>query len=172
MLLRVLEQVLTGLGCLTAVFAGAVWSSRLNRRRATHRIVKRWGTVLCAVLVAIGVVSMWVEAGWLMPSGRSVWLWHGNLSTEMAPPGMVVGSFRWTTEFSWSFLTIPGLQVFPGSWTARMPIWSCIAIVAAPTICAWWKPRRRAGLCGRCRYDLSGNTTGVCPECGTKLEQA
>lgn len=28
----------------------------------------------------------------------------------------------------------------------------------------WW--RRRGGRCGECGYDLRGNTSGVCPECG------
>ncbi len=27
--------------------------------------------------------------------------------------------------------------------------------------------RRRRGLCGRCGYNLEGNVTGVCPECGS-----
>lgn len=30
--------------------------------------------------------------------------------------------------------------------------------------------RRRRGLCVKCAYNLTGNTTGVCPECGTKCE--
>jgi uncharacterized paraquat-inducible protein A len=29
--------------------------------------------------------------------------------------------------------------------------------------------RRRRGLCVKCGYDLTGNTSGVCPECGTPL---
>ena len=27
--------------------------------------------------------------------------------------------------------------------------------------------RRRRGLCVRCGYDLTGNVSGTCPECGT-----
>lgn len=27
--------------------------------------------------------------------------------------------------------------------------------------------RRQMGLCARCGYDLMGNTSGICPECGT-----
>jgi hypothetical protein len=27
------------------------------------------------------------------------------------------------------------------------------------------------GKCGQCEYDLTGNTTGVCPECGWKIPQ-
>lgn len=26
-----------------------------------------------------------------------------------------------------------------------------------------------AGRCGRCGYDLTGNASGVCPECGTRV---
>ncbi len=31
--------------------------------------------------------------------------------------------------------------------------------------------RRRKGLCTKCGYDMTGNTSGVCPECGTKVER-
>ena len=27
------------------------------------------------------------------------------------------------------------------------------------------------GVCQNCTYDLTGNVSGVCPECGTKIEQ-
>ena len=30
--------------------------------------------------------------------------------------------------------------------------------------------RRMRGMCTRCGYDLTGNTSGVCPECGTTIE--
>jgi hypothetical protein len=29
--------------------------------------------------------------------------------------------------------------------------------------------RNRAGLCATCNYNLTGNTSGVCPECGTAI---
>lgn len=29
--------------------------------------------------------------------------------------------------------------------------------------------RHRPRPCPRCRYDLTGNVSGICPECGTKL---
>ena len=36
-----------------------------------------------------------------------------------------------------------------------------------------WKHRKRQGntACTVCGYDLTGNTSGVCPECGTEVEQ-
>ena len=30
--------------------------------------------------------------------------------------------------------------------------------------------RRERGLCTHCRYDLTGNESGVCPECGTEVQ--
>ena len=33
-----------------------------------------------------------------------------------------------------------------------------------------WR-RRREGRCVTCGYNLTSNTTGVCPECGTQVEQ-
>ncbi len=35
-------------------------------------------------------------------------------------------------------------------------------------------PRQRRvqhGRCKKCRYNLTGNVSGVCPECGTKIER-
>ena len=29
--------------------------------------------------------------------------------------------------------------------------------------------RRKKGLCVHCAYNLTGNVTGVCPECGNKI---
>lgn len=29
------------------------------------------------------------------------------------------------------------------------------------------KPPAPAGFCAQCGYDLTGNTSGICPECGT-----
>jgi hypothetical protein len=62
----------------------------------------------------------------------------------------------------------------PCSETHRVtiPIWSLTALAATPPalggIGFCWKRRRGArGLCTTCAYDLTGNESGVCPECGT-----
>jgi len=43
-----------------------------------------------------------------------------------------------------------------------------IAFVRGPLRC--WR-RRRHGLCLKCGYNLTGNLSGVCPECGTKVDR-
>jgi len=41
---------------------------------------------------------------------------------------------------------------------------------------AWWRcavsKRQGPGICGKCQYDLTGNVSGVCPECGTPVPKA
>jgi len=42
--------------------------------------------------------------------------------------------------------------------------------VAIPTILLWWRDRPfPAGHCQQCGYDLTGNVSGRCPECGTAV---
>ncbi len=57
----------------------------------------------------------------------------------------------------------------------RAPLWSLVAFFATyPTIAfirgplRTWR-RRRRGRCVSCGYDLTGNVSGVCPECGNEF---
>jgi len=49
-----------------------------------------------------------------------------------------------------------------------IPLWLLFLTSVLPTGVLWNRDRRRArpGLCSRCGYDLKGNLSGVCPECG------
>ena len=48
--------------------------------------------------------------------------------------------------------------------------WLPLTLVAVPTLFLWWKDRALPpGLCTHCRYNLTGNTSGICPECGTVI---
>jgi hypothetical protein len=52
-----------------------------------------------------------------------------------------------------------------------VPLWTPFLLVAIPTAILWWRDRRRfrQGHCQHCGYDLTGNVSGVCPECGTAV---
>jgi hypothetical protein len=60
-------------------------------------------------------------------------------------------------------------------WGATLPLWLIAIVGAALAILAIRRARhvremqRRAGRCVACGYDLTGNISGICPECGTKV---
>jgi hypothetical protein len=57
-----------------------------------------------------------------------------------------------------------------GADVRTIPLWIPGALAAIPTALLWRLDRRRPapGAC-RCGYDLTGNTSGRCPECGRSL---
>ena len=71
----------------------------------------------------------------------------------------------------------PGDTQYAFMFMLMFPFWAVVLLTAVlPAL--WvilWRRRRavrrraQAGLCGKCGYDLTGNTTGVCPECGTAV---
>jgi len=48
-----------------------------------------------------------------------------------------------------------------------IPCWLMLPFIALPTAFLWYRDRRQPrGHCQTCGYDLTGNVSGVCPECG------
>ena len=52
-----------------------------------------------------------------------------------------------------------------------IPLWLPLACVTLLTVVLFTRNRaqRIDGLCRKCGYDLTGNESGVCPECGTPV---
>ena len=53
----------------------------------------------------------------------------------------------------------------------NIPLYAVFAAVAVPTLLVWrfWPKPVKPGHC-RCGYDLTGNESGTCPECGQPFE--
>lgn len=49
-----------------------------------------------------------------------------------------------------------------------LPGWFAILLLGIPTGILFWLDRKRFGVgkCAACGYDLTGNKSGTCPECG------
>lgn len=52
-----------------------------------------------------------------------------------------------------------------------IPLWFVFAMVALPTVYLLYRDFRaiRPGHCRQCGYNLTGNSSGICPECGAKI---
>jgi hypothetical protein len=61
-----------------------------------------------------------------------------------------------------------------GISVAVFPVWATTFVLAAVTVVVWRRDVRRVpvGLCVCCGYDLTGNVSGRCPECGTAVAKA
>ena len=87
------------------------------------------------------IAGTWLSVLYAAAFAAYAWLWQ----REGLPPGQIIG------------ITYPLIYRF--------------LAVAIPTLLVWWfwpKPLK-PGHC-RCGYDLTGNTSGVCPECGIEVQ--
>ncbi len=72
-----------------------------------------------------------------------------------------------TASSAWMDLFL-GKMVLPMHETLIvMPGWLPVVAGLVPVTLFWWRDRRiPPGHCQRCGYDLTGNVSGRCPECG------
>ena len=105
---------------------------------------------------AASVGSNWPDRGW--HAARTRWRWQ-------RPAGTIVGGRE---PIRWSY---PKRYVQPGRISILIPLWLPLVIIALPTARVWWTDYRRPkpGHC-KCGYDLTGNVSGVCPECGQETK--
>ncbi len=81
------------------------------------------------------------------------------------PPYDVILPRTYTTNISGKNIT--------RRWTQRvtLPLWLPLLLIAIPTAFLWWRDRPpKPGHCP-CGYDLRGNESGTCPECGLETER-
>ncbi len=64
-----------------------------------------------------------------------------------------------------------GIEVPAGNKWLTIPLYVPLFIFVLPTAFLWWRDHRRPkGHCQNCGYDLTGNVSGRCPECGTPVD--
>lgn len=146
-------------------------------RKRLRSTIKWGGTVLTVLLLVVWLGSAW----WQVPlrqdgSGGAYGLGAGQLlvtwplRTGAPLRGMCVGALELRVSgFSWWFVSRHLPVVVKGSTLhlVGVPLWSLALTAGLPSAWLWLRGRRRApGLCVHCGYDLRGNASGVCPECG------
>ncbi len=116
--------------------------------------------------------GVWHYANRLSPQA----LWQGGMSGYPA-------RVNWCCGFVWQ--TYSEIHLWPGppysvshSRLVVVPCWFPAAVFALLpawlTVMRRWRRRYRLthGLCLACGYSLTGNVSGVCPECGTAVPRS
>lgn len=147
--------------------------------RKQHRL-RRWGkwagVAVCSVIIAAWCLSIsWYV---VLRVGRCEFRFGaGGIAARdlyFGIDGVVWhASSTWTATFPQRLgLGWPGVwrsEPF-GAWDAIVPFWWLLLMLGIPTAYLWWLDRRPPpGHCRACGYNLTGNVSGVCPECGENL---
>jgi len=86
--------------------------------------------------------------------------WVASHKTSTSPRKLVHFAYIWGDANS-------GLLPY---WWLILPLWMPFLLIALPTAFLWWRDRRVPPVrCQRCGYDLTGDASGVCSECGERI---
>ena len=145
------------------------------RRRGRVWRVGKWGGLAATTLI---LVACFISLRWeVMHWGDSFWagIRWGHVGCAWTDQAYLVAS-------GWRIRDIPDQKIPPwyplwyprfdrlatGTGVVDVPIWMPFLMFALPTAFLWHRDRRSfpPGACQRCGYDLTGNVSGRCPECG------
>ncbi len=140
-----------------------------------YRIVKIGRTITLLLLLfyicTLKLGAFWVVSPRVIISVESGCIVHSSIVSEKwngIGPTPCIG-------FAWNEL---GMVIIPNSrrvglrQNVYLPLWIAPLATGIFTILAARRHRKwQIGKCGFCGYDLTGNMSGVCPECGKFTER-
>ncbi len=163
---------------------------RLPRRSRIRPTLKRGGGAACGFILAACLFSyLWALAlhgdGWYLSLSAGCVGWTSGLIPT--PEGVGVSLRGWTEPAA--SRALPWNRNFGLIWPEGfsesdgpfgrpaaqyfLPLWLPFVAVGGPTAFLIWRDRRRGippGHCQTCGYNLTGNVSGKCPECGKPCE--
>lgn len=143
----------------------------MGHRSKARRILKWVSTAACAIVLFAWLLSayrvIFVDGPALVSLGGgelSVMWWARAPHTDLTCGARCLAQPMFIPRRALGTLTYnPELLILD------VPVWSASVLLALPTALLWYLDRRRdrPGFCPDCGYNLTGNITGRCPECGT-----
>lgn len=144
----------------------------MSQHPRIRRTAKWTGLMACVVIVIIWAWSLRASIthyggfhSYYLKSGV-IRLWWG-----FDQPYNEGGAYLDRHDLGQWGLESPNCGKTSGGSFIMVPLWFVITFVAIPTAFLFYRDRRRIlpGHCQKCAYDLTGNESGVCPECGTAI---
>ena len=151
----------------------------MTRKPSRLRRWMKWvGLVGCAVIVVAWVVNIRWTIGYSvgkldfrLGAGRIGYDFGVRPIPIRRSPGLDIRPFGggyWRRCHYW--VMFHSLRQW--GYSVRLPLWMPLVALAIPTAILWYRDRQpKPGHCQQCGYDLTGNESGVCPECGTEVKQ-
>ena len=138
----------------------------------TRRILKWTGVGLSLSMIAGWILSTLGSFGGTCSPTLAVDVGFGAIFIVRAHGNVrlvSIAQMAWMYDRGYPHLgLLPPRVYFGNSVGLVIPFWLLLLLTAIPTAWLWHRDRRkiRPGCCLRCGYDLTGNTSGVCSECG------
>ena len=139
------------------------------------RWIFRLGVAVCVLIVVATVASSWLGP----------YVWAGRCMFHVTRGAVYMYSFSRESGAPYRLglgRVIPGIVLWPkkhevvssagplGLTIRVCPMWMFLLAALIPTMLAWRRLRRPLpGHCRKCGYNLTGNVTGRCSECGTEI---
>lgn len=143
-------------------------------RRSKWRRRVKWALTIVSALCTLVFVGSF-HAFWVWGAGETCYEFFGgvfhyqrDISRELFP--------FWDLRLSRGWYVSPEILaiVYPPRFEidiadAYIPLWIPLIPLLTDTLFLWRRDRRpRAGHCS-CGYNLTGNVSGICPECGRPI---
>jgi hypothetical protein len=158
----------------------------MRRRWRTRRVLKWAGTAVCAVIFLSAVVCLrWYTIGIGFAGHFSVSIHGGAICFNWKDPQrsrepprshihhgfFVHAASDWASiRTAWYSGVLPRVGTTGLWYSAAVPLWIWLLVIGAPTVYLWRSNLESPGHCQRCGYDLTGNVSGTCPECGQPVQ--
>ena len=147
---------------------------RYRRPSRLSRVAKWMGLGVCVVTLAVWALSTRFHLTyWQSDLSFKVTAFHGRIEFTLSKYST---SWAGSPGLSWGRVPFYGGFVPPGYWDGgmrkwlKLPFWLLVIAALIPTCILWYRDRRpRKGHCTNCGYNLTGNESGMCPECATPV---
>jgi len=158
------------------------YSPRLLRRNSTVRFKmpfcgwrERCGITLAVIILLCWLLSLWRTFGVCLEHdggyiqfgcSKGLFFFSGLEDCGFRPPWIWMNAAD-TPYMGWMW---PEVTAYHRFLQVILPHWWLVS-AATITTALFWRPGKHkiAGTCEVCDYNLTGNTSGVCPECGVTV---